>query len=290
MNSLSMNKNRILHKYGHDVTFTYKWHIWTGFIVSLLLLVACEGQPTPFPAQLPTDTPSASEITDSATPSATNAPSLRYAIDPSLANIPIRLEGNYTRIQAATPLASSDIQYDIAVMLGGTEGWQTSPIPLSIGLILRPSANFTDIIWRAIDPPVLIERMGVNWITPLHDGTTPAIVLRNELANLGKPDGFAVTMGMLGIIGEEALRDQLRTLLIEIAAIPITIEDRIPTLQSGMIDMVLVSWFTEAERDEWVNLVGEANLLPLFSVPISYQAMPDLTITLSIYGLPEVSD
>jgi hypothetical protein len=258
-------------------------------LMSLLLaLTACEGQATPFPAQMATATPDNASIAPTPIASTPESPLIRYAIDPSLAHIPVQLEGNYQIINATEPIFADDlgISYDIAISAARTSGWQASPIPVSIGLLLRPSADFSDIIWRAIDPPAFVQELGE--ITPLHDGTTPMNILRTDMANLGKPDGFTVNMGILGTADEYAVRNQLRTLLIETQPIPISIENRLTTWQSGEIDLMLVSWFTEAEKAEWVALVGEANVLPLFSFAIGYIARPDLAISLSEQGLPQV--
>ncbi|MDZ4671952.1 MAG: hypothetical protein SH821_13860 [Phototrophicales bacterium] len=266
------------------------------FLMGMMIVVlcACEGQATPFPAQIATATPDSASIAQTPIPSTPEAPLIRYAIDPSLANIPIQLEGNYQIINATAPIFASDVgvAYDIAIGFAGAEGWQASPIPVSIGLLLHPTADFSDILWRATDPPAFIEQLGINEITPLHDSTTPMSILRTDMANLGKPDGFTVNMGIIGIIGEDVLRRQLGALFIETQTVNLSTststEERLTAWQSGEIDLMLVSWFTDAEKAEWVALVGEANLLPLFSVPIGYITRPDLAISLSAQGLPQV--
>ncbi|MDX2078337.1 MAG: hypothetical protein SFZ02_18035 [bacterium] len=254
-------------------------------------MTACEGQATPFPAQIASPTPDESVIANTPA-SATQAPTIRYAIDPSLTGIFINEDDSYQIIPMTTPLLTTDlgISYDVAIRLGDADGWLRSPMPLTIGLLLRPSADFVDILWRATDPTTFIDGFGINGVLALHDGTTPYTVVRTDMANLGKPDGFTVNMGILGIIGENALRAQFGTFFIETRSIPISLDNRLIALQTGEIDLMLVSWFTDSEKSEWVALVGEENLLPLFTVPISYIARPDLTISLSPQGLPQVDD
>ena len=257
-------------------------------IIILFFFSACEGEPTPFPAQIASPTPDPATIVQTAIVTTPSTPAIRYAIDHSLANIPITLTGNIQRIESQTPLAITDlgVNFDIAIRLGDADGWIRSPIPLTIGLVMRPSFEFADVIWRAIDPP----EWGVVDITPLHDGTTPYSVLRADMANLGKPDGFTANLGTQLLLGEDALRNQLGTFFIETRAMPIATENRIEGITSATIDLMMVSWFTDAEKAEWVALVGEANVLPLFTVPINYLVNPNLTVTLSEQGLPQVSE
>lgn len=258
------------------------------FLLMVFFLSACEGEPTPFPAQIATQTPDPITIAQTAIITTPSAPAIRYAIDPSLATIPIILTGNIQRMDSQIPLLNTDlgVNFDIAIRLGDADGWTRTPIPLTIGLVMRPSFEFADVIWRAIDP----LEWGMGGITPLHDGTTPYTVLRADMANLGKPDGFVIRLGMQSLVGEDALRAQLGTYFIETQAIILTNENRIEPLTSSTIDMMLISWFTDAEKSEWVNLVGDENVLPLFAVPINYLVNPSLTITLSEQGLPQVDD
>ncbi|MCU0482100.1 MAG: hypothetical protein MUE54_12955 [Anaerolineae bacterium] len=257
-------------------------------MIVLISLTACEGEPTPFPAQIVTPTPDPAAIVQTATVTTPATPAIRYAIDPSLANVPITLIGNIQRLDSQTTLLITDlgVNFDIAIRLGDADGWTRAPIPLTIGLVMRPSFEFADVIWRAIDPP----EWGMVGIMPLHDGTTPYAVLRADMANLGKPDGFVIRLGVQSLVGEEALRAQLGTYFIETQAIPITNENRIEALTASTMDIMLVSWFTDAAKAEWVNLVGDENVLPLFTAPINYLVNPNLTVTLSEQGLPQVDN
>jgi len=272
---------------GRDISRPYRIQ-FIIFLLMIFFLSACEGEPTPFPAQIASPTPDPATVVQTAIVTTPSTPAIRYAIDHSLANIPITLTGNIQRIESQTPLAITDlgVNFDIAIRLGDADGWIRSPIPLTIGLVMRPSFEFADVIWRAIDPP----EWGMVDITPLHDGTTPYTVLRADMANLGKPDGFTVNLGVQSLIGEDALRAQLGTFFIETRAISIASEKRIESITSSTIDIMLVSWFTDVEKAQWVNLVGEANVLSLFTMPINYLVNPNLTVSLSEQGLPQVDE
>ncbi|PJF30911.1 MAG: hypothetical protein CUN52_03320 [Phototrophicales bacterium] len=261
-----------------------------GWICVILLLTACESEPTPFPAQIPTVTPDAlvsAQTPISITPQATT---VRYAIDPLLAHIPLALTGHYEIVSDDRPISPSDlgITYDIGIAPASAEGWGLLPISVSIGVIFRPDSAYSDILWRAIDPPLLIEQLGLSWLIPLHDGTTPATVLRTDLANMGKPDGFMVDMGIIGMMGEAQIQAQLGALFIQTRRIPLSDDNRLIAWANGDIDLMLVSWMNDAEKAQWVNLVGEAYLLPLYRFGIAYIARPDLNIIISDDGLPQV--
>lgn len=257
---------------------------------TLLFLTACEAEPTPFPAQIATSTPDTLITDTTPIPATPSVSTIRYGIDPSLGNIPLLIGASYTQIASQTPitLADLDVTYDLALRLGDAEGWSRLPNPMTIGVILRPSYEFADLIWRAIDPPEWIDALGITGMLPLHDGTTPITVLRTDMANLGKPDGFTLNMGVQNMIGEAQIQTQLGALFIETRSIVLSTENRLPLWNDGAVDMMLVSWLTESEKSEWVNLVGDANLLPLFTAPMSYIASSNMTITLSENGLPQV--
>lgn len=259
-------------------------------IACILFLTACESEPTPFPAQIATSTPDITLIENTPIPATPSVSAIRYGIDPSLGNIPLLIDTTYTQIASQTPitLADLDVTYDLALRLGDAEGWSRLPNPITIGVILRPSYEFADLLWRAIDPPEWIDMLGISGALPLHDGATPITVLRTDMANLGKPDGFTLNMGVQNIIGESQIQTQLGALFIETRPIALSTNNRLELWNNGAVDMMLVSWLTEAEKTEWVNLVGEANLLPLFTVPMSYIASSNLTVTLSENGLPQV--
>ncbi|MCL4253312.1 MAG: hypothetical protein KJ043_06000 [Anaerolineae bacterium] len=253
-------------------------------------MTACESEPTPFPAQIATSTPDILITESTPIPPTPSVSAIRYGIDPSLGTIPLLMDTTYTQIVSQTPitLTDLDVTYDLAIRLGDAEGWSRLPNPITIGVILRPSYEFADLIWRTIDPPEWIDTIGINGALPLHDGATPSTILRTDMANLGKPDGFTLNMGIQGFISEAQIQTQLGALFIETRPIALSTENRMELLTNGAIDMMLVSWLTETEKIEWVNLVGETNLLPLFTVPMSYIASSKLAVTLSENGLPQV--
>ncbi len=257
---------------------------------TLLFLTACESEPTPFPAQIVTSTPDTTITENTPVPVTPSVSAIRYGIDPSLSNISLMIDANYIQILSQAPITNADLDvtYDLALRLGDADGWSRLPNPITIGVILRPSYAFADLIWRAIDPPEWIDTIGIHGALPLHDGTTPIIILRTDMANLGKPDGFTLNMGVQNMIGEAQIQTQLGALFIETRPIALSNENRLDLWNNGAVDMMLVSWLSESEKIAWVNLVGEANLLPLFTAPMSYIASSNLNVILSENGLPQV--
>lgn len=276
----------------HAPTSTLRLNIKLPFLILFIfiLLTACESEPTPFPAQIATSTPDTTIIENTPIPATPSVSAIRYGIDPSLGNIPLLIDAGYTQIASQTPItpADLDVTYDLAIRLGDADGWLRLPNPITIGVIMRPSYEFADLLWRAIDPPEWIDTISINGALPLHDGTTPITVLRTDMANLGKPDGFTLNMGIQNIIGETQIQTQLGALFIETRSVSLSTENRLDLWNNGAVDMMLVSWLTEAEKAEWVNLVGESNVLHLFTAPMSYIASSNLTVTLSENGLPQV--
>jgi hypothetical protein len=111
-------------------------------------------------------------------------------------------------------------------------------------------------------------------------------VLRQELANTGWPDGFELTIGNIYAPGALLVAGQLNRVGITSQVLPLE-EARIDAfLETAQLHLVLVSWPTPKIRDQWAARVGEENVLDLYSIPISYLAAPDLTITFTPNGWP----
>jgi hypothetical protein len=54
----------------------------------------------------------------------------------------------------------------------------------------------------------------------------------------------------------------------------------------GWLHLGLITWATADERAGWVNQIGEANVIDLYTLPISYRALPELTIAITADGWP----
>ncbi|MBC7812066.1 MAG: hypothetical protein H7175_13010, partial [Burkholderiales bacterium] len=50
-------------------------------------------------------------------------------------------------------------------------------------------------------------------------------------------------------------------------------------LTDGRASLALIVWTEQSQRANWVTLLGETNVIDLYALPISYQALPELTIS-----------
>ena len=57
-------------------------------------------------------------------------------------------------------------------------------------------------------------------------------------------------------------------------------------LSSGQIHLALVAWTASEQRETWVTRLSSANVIDLYTIPISYLALPELTITFTQGGWP----
>ena len=254
------------------------------------MLVACEPQATPFPASIPTAT--------IALPAVSITP-IRYAVAANTQGLIPHLEliQNAAQVeQLSEPDNPDDLgkRYDIVVAYGDMEEGITSPVKPHIALVLNsdipPLNNPTllSVLRRAINPQAIVTALNIPGVVPEIVEAGEPNKLRVELANAGWPDGFSLKMAYAYTPGFAELTEELHAAGIEVDALAMTQEDIGKAFEEKRIQMALIAWVTAEERQVWMVSFGEGNVMDLYSVPISYRAIPELKVTFTADGWPVV--
>jgi hypothetical protein len=259
---------------------------FTVGLLIVLALAACEPEATPLPIDIvPTSA-------STAVPGAAQAQPIRYAIEATTQMlIP---PDDYTAIAAnaevqtvVAPLLETDLgaHYDIVLALGDLANSSHAPEPMTIALFMNTAlsplddSSLADVIHRRIDTEALVASLGFPGAAALPHTSEPVQALRTSLANLGLPDGFALRLGVLGAPAAEALAAQLATINVDVSINAITADNT-----EGLERFHLVL-FSRALG----GLVPEAapeNVIELYTIPISYRAVPELTVEFTAGGFP----
>lgn len=259
-----------------------------GWLLLALWLTACEPEATPFVAA-PTSTPEA--------PLATLPPPIRYALD---ANTRLFLADSATEaLEAAALLSfrpdSGDVSglgsaYDLIAGFGLWPG--RTPSPVRHHLLLALNANLPPLdepliraaLTRSLAPDRLNAALNLPGVSVPERVTAPAVAIRSELANLGYPDGFELVLLHDANPAVDAIIAQLSAAGFD--AQTRTPDDVLRALdnQRGHLAFLRV---TEAERDEWLTTFGDAQVLSLLILPISYAHTAELVVNAhTAQGLP----
>ncbi|MFW5691262.1 MAG: hypothetical protein ACOCXZ_02065 [Chloroflexota bacterium] len=259
-----------------------------GLLMSALLLAACEGEPTPFPAELPP--------TLAPTAASTDPPPVRYAITADSAGGVLErtaLEAAHVVEVLTAPPDPADLgpRYDVVAGYGLYDGWQTGPVRPLVLLVANPAvppldASSAALALRAVDPTALIEQMGLPGAEAVAgEAALPAAAIRETLANAGRPDGLGLVLGLVHAPGETAVqaaldRANIRTRLVrfddEAAARAAWDEGRVHLLLALVAPDDAAAWRDGPHRD-------------LFTLPISYNAVDGLRIDFTPGGWPLAS-
>ncbi|MBZ0302261.1 MAG: hypothetical protein K8J31_21110 [Anaerolineae bacterium] len=249
----------------------------------MVLLAACEPTATPFPVDIPTPA--------TATPTAGAPQPLRYALAENvIGSVQDRdlIESSAQVIELDAPPDPADLgsRYDLMAAYGSYADATPVPLPVQFSLIVytgtEPLNNpvLADVILRGIDPAALVADIDIPGIQAVDRDSASPTDLKTQLANVGWPDGLDLTLTYDALIGTSAVRDQLQRLNIRLNLTP-------RASVSGATSLALVTWTTAEQRSAWVTQVGsEGQVLDLFALPISYWAIPGLTIRFSPQGWP----
>lgn len=269
-----------------------------GLLCLIILLAACGPEATPFPVDLPTpDTAmSASLGTPEAAPGVNAAPGvIRYALAANIAGLvdDLSLIEQTARVETlAAPVNPDDLgsRYDIIAAYGDLPGGQRSPIEHHVALVLNPAlsptndADIAGILRRAINPQAILPAMTIPGAMPeLLESDSPT-TLRVELANAGWPDGFDLNLVYDDAPGVEAVIAALQSISIVVYARQA--DDALAAFETNQANLALITWSTPEERATWEKREGDANVIPLYTLPISYLAVEGLTITFTPSGWP----
>ncbi len=270
-----------------------KQTVWV--LLMLGLLVACEPEPTPFPVDVP--------VTPTPTPEPTPILPVRYALAPNTQG----LIEDFDVIQASAEVeqlfdgvAPNELgtRFDVVATYGEFSGWSQSEANPHAMLIINPEtepldAQFAYLISLGIDPTAIVEAIDVPGISPADSTQNAAKMkssqIRSDMANLGRPDGFRLGLGAAFIPGARQVADHLETINIETRITQGSNDQLRDDLTAGRIHLALVSWTSERERAVWHDLFGVDYAIDLYTVPISYLATPELSITFTDGGWPIAS-
>ncbi len=257
------------------------------------LLSACEPEPTPMPVDVPMiDTPTAPADAHTG-----RIEPIQYVLLPNTLNAVPDLEliqsaGNVTQL---TEMSAEMPEYDIAVQYGLADGWTRSEYLPTIALVIAPESPLfendavTEVIRRSINPNQVIAGLDITGAAALPVDADAPDDLRTRLANTGYPDGIALTMGVGYVPGAAQVIAQMEAANLEIRDMLLTAHEIQDAFASQRIQAALVSWTQPVERDEWVQRYGEAQVLDLYTVPLSYLAADGLNIDLTPGGFPLVT-
>lgn len=257
---------------------------WLALCI-IFFLVACEPETTPFPIEIP-DTPTP-------VPPAVTPEPIRYALAPNTQAVVadlelIRASAQVEQLTEEANPAELSNRFDIIVTYGQIPGWTQSATPVTVALVINPlnDPDLEAILQSSINPDPIVEQIAIEGATARTVQTTPPGDLRTQLANLGRPDGFSLIIGHSFVPGTEQVADQLRTINIT-SRLEVFSHDRLfDALTNGDIPLGLLTWTTPEQRDQWITAFGTENVIDLFTLPVSYLATPDLTISFTPGGFP----
>ncbi len=239
------------------------------FVSALLLLwlAACGPQATPFPADIPV--------------SATNIPEAGATIS--------------TRYALATNTHGLVSDLELIQAYGDFPDSTRSPIESHIALILKaddfPINNSVvqKVLRHSIYPQAVLDRLNISVGLASSIEAVDAKRLRGDLANSGWPDGFSLNMAYSYTPGFDVVEEQFHNAGIRIQSYLMQKSDITLALDNNRVQLALINWGTPDERMQWTAHFGENNVIDLYTIPISYRAVPGLNITFTSDGWPLVN-
>ncbi|MBZ0292400.1 MAG: hypothetical protein K8L99_07505 [Anaerolineae bacterium] len=257
--------------------------LWLSLLV--FMVVACEPEPTPFPVDMPSE-----EITQ--LPATQEQPvAIRYALAANTENHVsdlnlIAAKAEITQLEDTFSAADLGTRFDVIAAYGNWPGAILSPVTPTVSLVINTSvAPFTDesiipILEASVDPASVLEALAIPVERSASGGSSPAD-LRVQLANAGWPDGFERALGHSNPPGVDEIVQQW-------AAIHITAYPQLMTqAEVNPYDLLLVQWSSPDERELWSTIFGATTrVVDLYSLPISYWAVPEVNIEFTPGGWP----
>lgn len=255
-------------------------------IAACLFLAACGPEPTPFPVDNPpTMTPEP--------PPATPEP-VRYGLAPNtLDRIADRTQINrsaqVTQLTEPADFDAEAAQFDIIVSYGDVPGWvRVEPVQTVAMIVSGQPVEIASIIQRAVDPQSIVNALEMPGAAALPTTLTPFDVLRVELANAGRPDGVTLRLVHTFAPGIEAIVQQLQSANISVIVSAAAYSDAQIALEAGDADIGIIMWTSPDSRALWTD-ASDTGMIDLYTLPISYLASPELTITYTPGGWPLAS-
>jgi hypothetical protein len=256
--------------------------------VMFLLLVACSAEPTPFPVSAPETPTVAVQLTD--------VPDVRYAFSANtigyVEELPeIEAQSRVELITDVVDPAELGTRFDLVATYGAFDGWNRSPVDRQVMLVVNPTADpltpqVSDVLRRSIQPQSIVAALGWPGMEPSVVVTTSASALREEMANLGYPDGLRIVLGHTFTPGIAEVADQLAAINVRTRILALQQDDLLEAMNSGHVQMALVTWVTPEAQQAWQSAFGAASTANLYNLPISYLTVPGLSITFTDGGWP----
>lgn len=255
----------------------------------LALLAACEPDATPLPAYVP---PTVTTLPATATPGP-----LRYALAAETRGsvVDLALLEASAEVTLLEPDEPTDLgNYALMAGYGDRPGWARSPVTPRVSLAIGGKRAPLDepamagLIVSAIDAQALVSASGIGGSEAL---SAPAErgAQRAALANAGWPDGFDVALGDAGLPGTEALIGQLAALGLNVSRVALPPDALIAALTDGRVNLALVAWTDERQRQAMAEAVGAERVIDLYTLPITFQAVDGLRLTFTPGGWPLAS-
>ena len=243
-----------------------------ALVLLLLLLAACEPEATPLPVSLPTSTSSPAP-----------PPPIRYGlVNPDLlaAIIPAN---NPPQIETITDPSATDLlgaQFDIIIAPGSWQEATPTPIEIQVGLVINSELYPLDdpalrlIISDLVRHDSITADLDIPGIRVTPIATSDLRTLRTRLANAGWPDGFDLIVVLADLPGRTPLVDRFTSAGLQI--------QQARDFAWDSTHLALIRWIGDSPPADWTR----ADIVTLYSLPVSYQAIPELDITFSPTGWP----
>ncbi len=268
-----------------------------GLLAVTACLTACGPEPTPFPVDIPATPTTAPLVTFTpvAAPVALPDGVIRYALAANTTGFvtDLALLEQSAHVETlTTPVDPADLgrRYDLIAAYGDLPGGIRSPVEQHIVLLINPALAPTDdpavvnVLRQAVQPRTLLLALNLPGTASAPSDPVPQSVLRAALANAGWPDGFDLKLLHDGTPGAAQLGTLLQTLSIDVHRERTT--DAAAALETGRAHLALISLPNDDDRADWETRIGAANVMPLYTLPISYLAVEGLTISFTPTGWP----
>lgn len=253
-----------------------------------LLMAGCAGQATPLPAGLPT------ELAPPTPPTATDVPApIRYALTADtagyVADLPLlQASAQVEFLTAEFNPADLGARYDVVAGYGERDGWARSEVTphaaLIVGAVDPPEIQA--IVRQVVQPQAVAASLAINGAQADAVQAAPPETLRAAFANLGIPDGIGLALGSASVPGSEQIAAQFEAVNIDIRLRVFSLDVLLNALETGEIQAALAVWTTPEQRERWAQQFGAENVIDLYTLPISYLAVDDLTIRFTPGGWP----
>lgn len=282
-------------------------------LIALLLLLwlsACGPEATPFPVNLQasgTSDASAVSGNGSVNPavnggtdgSAVGFVPIRYALADNTRDVPIDYATLGTALQivqldAPADAATVGSMYDIIVAYGDLPGGTRSPTMHHMMLVINPALivnepELLEVLRHILNPAAITAVINAPGTETAMLTSITASAARLELANAGRPDGIDLLVGYSGMPGSLLASEQLQVAGFNVHLLLLEVDQLASALRGGQVHLALSHWTQIEERTAWVERFGEANVIDLFTLPISYLAAPDVEVTFNREGWPVAS-